>query len=164
MNLKQYCLDHSLLQLNKKETLHSPFPFDCRPCWRWSGSCAPGWSVKLANCRKSSSRTTRTTTSRTWRSRGCVIGSRWLLSSTTLAICIDHNINTNQGWIYDMNMLQESLLLPFTTKGTTFWWLNSTVSSGIFLHRFAQEEIHIVRTCTSPDCWLIMNWTHSNKM
>lgn len=108
-----------------------------RLCWRWSESCDPRWSARLANCRRSSLRMMRTTTSRIWKSRDCAIGSRWLPFSTTLAICIDQGSkaegavlsSTQSGWIHIRGTCCRKWLLPLTTKGTTFWWLDSTVSS-----------------------------------
>lgn len=60
-----------------------------RCCSRWSASYVPSWSVRSASCRRSSSRTTRTTTSKNWRSRGYAIESAWLLSTAATAVCTD---------------------------------------------------------------------------
>lgn len=61
----------------------------CRPCWRWSESCVPGWSVRSTSCRGSSSRTMRTTSSRELRSSGFATGCKWPPSSSTPAICTE---------------------------------------------------------------------------
>lgn len=60
-----------------------------RLCRRWNGSWGARWSERSASCRRSSSRTTRTTTSASWRWSGCAGVYRWPPSSMARAAHTD---------------------------------------------------------------------------
>lgn len=102
---------------------------------------------------------TKTTISRTLRSRGCVIGSRWLPSITTRAICTEHGSETTSCFkLYSVKAETccKKLILPFTTNGTKLWWLNGTVSLASFFKNL--EERHF--TFREPDHW----WTEQTHV